>query len=33
MSMATLDRLTYISTVIYLLYILVKGWNRLPPVF
>ena len=29
MSMAILNRLAYVSVVIYLVYILIKGWNRL----
>ncbi len=33
MSMAILDRLTYISVMLYLMYILAKGWNRLTPVY
>jgi hypothetical protein len=33
MPVAILDRLTYISVMIYLLYILAEGWNRLTPVY
>jgi hypothetical protein len=33
MSLAILDRLTYISVMVYLVYILVESWNRLSLVY
>lgn len=33
MSTPILDRLTYISVVIYLVYVVVEGWNRMIPMF
>ena len=33
MATAVFDRLTYVSVLIYLVYIVAEGWNRLPPIF
>jgi hypothetical protein len=33
MSRAILNSLAYVSVAIYFVYILVEGWNRLPPIF
>ena len=33
MPIVFLDHLTYMSVVVYLMYILIEGWNRLTPVF
>lgn len=33
MPMALIDNLTFMSVVVYLLYVLIEGWNRLAPVF
>jgi hypothetical protein len=33
MSKAVLNSLGYVSVAIYLVYILIEGWNRLTPIF
>jgi len=33
MSMAILDRLTYVSVIVYLVFVLVEGWTRLVPAY
>jgi len=33
MPMAIIDRLAFVSVIIYFVYILVEGWNRLNPAF